>query len=767
VLGLPNLTLAGAAVALGIDFSGSGLVTPPAMAENLALGASYTFSRQPDYEPTADAGDRYQLTDGKYVSGTMWTSKEGVGWRADEHSIAIEIDLRQQQRIGQICLRTARQLSAGVSYPLRVDLFTSSDRIQYAWNGRLQPWARGGDGEYAAHQFCSPDVGREARFVRVDVKAKGAYFMTDEISVLRSTGSTLRPTKASMAPDKLAAFALEQEAMSVILARLLTNYDSNERTQSAAMRLREVAAELEGRHEDLDLERLAALGEEIRHIVRDARRAMGASVQISRADPWLLATPVDGAMLTDPSDTVDVPAGGHGAVVVAVEHAQAQTVRFDVSASLEGDAAQALAATFYEVAFVTRADGVRLGDPLMPLMDGHLDVRMGETRQIWVDVRARPDAPTAAASLTVRLKASIAGSSMSRSLQVPLEVYTPPKAAVHPSTVVWGYLDWRPIRNRAAAAVEDMLSHGVTTAVIPAWHGVPWPKLAATTASREIGDYRLFDATMRTLSGHGEYLFFLALNSDSPLRSFNRRYEFLSEGWKSLFVAWIAEWSHRLRAAGYGYDAFAFYPVDEPHEGVEQEMLIEVAGLIKKADPRLRVYATVHDPAVLSDRLVSAVDVFQLNGPALSAETVQRLRREGKTVRSYATTGGGKAGDPAAFYRAQAWQAFALGFDGFGFWAYADTGRSGSAWSDIDDVRPDFAVIYESPGGIVSSKRWEAWREGVQDYALLAAAAAAAHDATAQRSLRGLATEGLAQIANGKALARIRRQVRDIALGRE
>lgn len=69
------------------------------------------------------------------------------------------------------------------------------------------------------------------------------------------------------------------------------------------------------------------------------------------------------------------------------------------------------------------------------------------------------------------------------------------------------------------------------------------------------------------------------------------------------------------------------------------------------------------------------------------------------------------------------WQAFYLGFKGAGFWNYADTGSGenlGSAWDDFDGKRPDFSVIYEGENGtIVSSRRWEAWRMGVEDYELL------------------------------------------------
>jgi hypothetical protein len=79
----------------------------------------------------------------------------------------------------------------------------------------------------------------------------------------------------------------------------------------------------------------------------------------------------------------------------------------------------------------------------------------------------------------------------------------------------------------------------------------------------------------------------------------------------------------------------------------------------------------------------------------------------------------GKKADPFREYRLQAWNAFKYRAIGIGFWAYAETGSSGTAWDDSDGNRPDYAVIYERGNGIVSRKRWEAWREGVEDYELL------------------------------------------------
>jgi hypothetical protein len=78
-------------------------------------------------------------------------------------------------------------------------------------------------------------------------------------------------------------------------------------------------------------------------------------------------------------------------------------------------------------------------------------------------------------------------------------------------------------------------------------------------------------------------------------------------------------------------------------------------------------------------------------------------------------------------------------------------------------VRPDYAVIYEGHPGIVSSKRWEAWREGVQDFALLSAALANARTATERQAVNTLAAEGRQALGDSARFMQIRRKLFELA----
>lgn len=735
-------------------------------APNLAEGASYIYTPPALYDLTRDEGDATQLTDGKLAPDPIWTSRKAVGWLSGATPIEIEIDLGSVQKIGSVCLRSARRAEAGVFFPRRVDVFASAERVRYAWVGNLMADQEAGDGPYLAKRFCSGAFQHDARYVRLLVASKGAYFFTDEIEVwppttVPSAAGTNVITKASLALSELKGFALEHEAVSRMVAGLAASHPDATTVSKFSARLQQVSRGLGDGAGALGLKRLAELEGEMWQAVREERAARQPDLDVRLTDPWRLSLPIDSAPLLGTAAEIDLPQGGHGSIAFAVEHAEEQPLRVHVTANVLGGNKDALRLNLYEVAMVTRADGVRQGDPLLPLRDGSFEVASGQSRQLWLDVAA-PVGTSGKQVIRVVLTGKVGARSVSRVLDVPLRVWAVPLPAVVPSTVVWGYLDSPPIRGLSNVAAADMLAHGVSTAVLPA-ADLPWPKANTAAPGGSVGDYSRFDTVMASLKGHRQYLFFLAFNSDSGNRTFGKKHVFLSDSWKLLFSEWMREWSSRLKQSGIGYEAFALYPVDEPHKGSEQKALIEVARLIKAVDPKIRVYTTLHQPEVLTGPLIEVVDIFQLNGPALEPAIIARLKNRDKQVWAYSTLGGGKAGNPAGFYRAQAWEAFSLGLTGFGFWSYADVGRSGTAWNDTDDERPDYAVIYEGNPGIVSSKRWEAWREGVQDFSLLSSAMANAHTEADRNNVKALAIEGHRVMVDLPKLMKIRRQLFELS----
>ena len=71
-----------------------------------------------------------------------------------------------------------------------------------------------------------------------------------------------------------------------------------------------------------------------------------------------------------------------------------------------------------------------------------------------------------------------------------------------------------------------------------------------------------------------------------------------------------------------------------------------------------------------------------------------------------------KGRSPTGHYRYKLWKSFSEGCEGNGFWVYTD---DRDLWDDYAGA-PSFSVVYDGPDGVVSSKRWDAYRAGVEDY---------------------------------------------------
>jgi hypothetical protein len=382
-----------------------------------------------------------------------------------------------------------------------------------------------GEGPYLAKNFCLDVMRRDARYVRWLVAPKGAYFFSDEIEVWPSAeaGPALDSganRSAPLASSELKAFALEHAVVSRMVESLVQRSVRATPPSAPTTGLRNVMRGLEDNSGTLGLERLAALEREMWQAVRQERSASGHVLDVQLADPWRLATPIDAAPSMSAAEEIDVPQGGHAAIALAVEHAEAQPLRLSVTAEALGATKDALWLSLFEVAMVTRADGVRQGDPLLPLSNGAFEVASGESRQLWIDV-AVPGGTTGRYTVRVRLDAVVGGRPISRVLDIPVHVWAVAAPPLIPSTVAWGYLDSPPIRGLAKAAAADMLAHGVTTAVLPA-ADVPWPQPGTSATGTSIGNYRRFEEVMETLKGHRQHLFFLGFNSDSSNRTFGR-----------------------------------------------------------------------------------------------------------------------------------------------------------------------------------------------------------------------------------------------------
>lgn len=710
--------------------------TMPAFAD-LALGAKYSLSPRPNYERGA-TGVRAEsaLTDGRYARGTFWTSQNSVGWTR-ARLIRIDVDLAMAYSLGELCVGTAKGAHAGVRLPRRIDIFSSNDRQSYAYVTAITPSRNDRRGAYEVVRLCQSLQFASGRYLALFVEPDGGFFFTDEVAV---SGAVARSDARRIAPAQFKAADLETMRRKIVAAAV--ECARSEQFETALRRsltpaLREIAntelppldcnSELDDASigDRLLRRRARALDLRQRFIARDR----GERLLADASDPWApfvssaMPVPVAAPAMARASCFSD----GHAVFAIAVTNSRPRGMQVQPGLRF---AESRLRAEWFEVREVATDDGQLVADALMPLPAGGIAIAAGESRQFWIDVSAT-DVPAGIYDLSALFETE-SGSSMSVELPLRLNVMAfEPSPAEFPAATVWAYSNDRLTRDVWKSALTDLHEHHINVAVLhPA--DLPWPLTGRSDAkARAHLQQRIAEA------GASRYfLLYLGLNLDDWRDRSNPSRRFLSDAWLHSYSDWLRERVEDFSRAGIDPSRVLIYPVDEPDDEISLMALAAVANATRKLDAGPGVYSTIDRPGLAPfSSALPGLDVVQLRADRTTRKDVADWRMQGKEVWLYEPEGGGKAADPLGFYRLAAWRAFHRGASGVGFWSYADIGPTGNEWNDRDGERPDFAVAYRAGDVLGSSKRWEAWRLGLEDYALLRSVSANASNAIAVNEL--------------------------------
>jgi len=192
-------------------------------------------------------------------------------------------------------------------------------------------------------------------------------------------------------------------------------------------------------------------------------------------------------------------------------------------------------------------------------------------------------------------------------------------------------------------------------------------------------------------------------------------------------------------ALGLTYDDWYVELWDEPGRG-NSPLFGALAGLIRKADPKVRIYcnpcfwegngvAPDGDVAPLLDGWYREdVDIsVPLSLLLRDRPRCERLFGAPRSVNAfYLVSTQSAKGERAAqveTYRRFAWDAASRGWNGWGFYSYY--APRGNPWNDFDqdwltgENMPDYQMVYPGPHGPIPTRQSEAAREGWEDYCIL------------------------------------------------
>ncbi len=177
-----------------------------------------------------------------------------------------------------------------------------------------------------------------------------------------------------------------------------------------------------------------------------------------------------------------------------------------------------------------------------------------------------------------------------------------------------------------------------------------------------------------------------------------------------------------MQSLGCGYEDFAIYLQDEPGlmgRDANFEAFVARVKQFKAAEPRIQLYANPAGGA-RADLLRPLQDLIDVWAPDLhlvreQPEELGRIFKHGKQYWHYEAPGDQRLLDPLGFYRVKPWVAFQMGMTGGGYWVYS----SAEFWFSQPGAGSEYGSVYPTDRGPVTTKRWEASREGIQDFELL------------------------------------------------
>ncbi|MBV5329509.1 MAG: DUF4091 domain-containing protein [Chlorobium sp.] len=677
-------------------------------AVNLAKEKPYSVFPLQNYALSAPSTDTTALTDGRYSYGAFWTQKTTVGWRGTK-TVEILIDLEKESNVGSITFNTARGSHAAVYYPTYISAFIGSDKDHLQYVGDLAVNIENKFGLYEVRKFELNDIHAQGRYVFLEVVPQGTFVFCDEIEVLE--GSFIGKNRGTLTVEQAQTFTdqIRKTGIAELLNKQAGSLNNKEIAGGEIEQIKQQVLSLENMN---DVEAVESKMLEFRRAALNVRFP-GNEIIVQNIDTWAHQ---DTRICPDDASpfvfSFMLPKGGYASKAFSVTNLSSRAQNIGVSLN---EPSLGVELAIYQVPFVKTAASEYVADPLVPV-EKTFKLRPGETRMMFVTMHGAQSGTW---------NNSIHISSEDRVTSIPVtsivtNVVIP--QTLHINSINWGYLDFALIKERKKEAVEDLYSHHTNVLVVP----IRYLPVSVT-------DDPYFLRLESYVKMHKGVTKVLLLGDFGSVRRSTvlDKYPFMGNEWKEWFSKWYVNLVLAVKRAGVKEDQIYFYPYDEMR-GQQIDDFLRFAAWTKEAMPSVKFYATLGDGTYKSKRwgeILPYLDIAQASYDEMLAD---RSRFKGEAW-IYSASAISRSLSPYSYYRLMPWKAFLRGYTGVGFWNYAEIGAiNTTAWKEVDKDN-DYTVIYEGKGtSIISSRRWEAWRMGLEDYELLTMYAKAKGDKAAK-----------------------------------
>ncbi len=354
---------------------------------------------------------------------------------------------------------------------------------------------------------------------------------------------------------------------------------------------------------------------------------------------------------------------------------------------------------------VTATVSEHVWDALPELDDSRaITLPSNEARPLWLVIDTHGLKP-GTHELTLYLT-SLARPVTVRAVPIQIEVWP-----VELPQDVYAKMNWASFNPNETSkqTVHDMIDHGVSVI-----YGPPLPQVPVDASGALSGEvnWAEFDRTLARVPAYFTLMWGGPPSCKWPGAAPAEDSAESAAGFKTA----IQELATHMAAKGFDYRQWAFYPIDEPWNTGFTSIpdLKRFCQRVKKADPKAQVYA---DPAGLVrveylDEFKDLIDIWQpeMNLLKRDPKLVEWFAKHAKRFWAYEAPGPAKDLLPLGHYRAFAWLAQKFGTEGAGYWVY----RGEDNWQNC--ATTDYSAVYQTNDHVVPSRRWEADRDGVEDY---------------------------------------------------
>ncbi len=718
-----------------VSGSATAQVPRPTAGKNLALGKACIFTPPPDYHQNKADHKPHELTDGLYVPGCAWAEQGTVGWGTGRRRLfMIDIDLGAAYPIGKITFNSVTG-SAQVTFPAAVLVFVSTDGKQYDLLCDVLTESLP-QNKPLTHRFIADNLRGWGRYVRLAILPGVFYSFSDEIEIMKGTHTRQQARYISEKPipaEEVKNYAIELKGWVDQKNATLPLLREADDAVTARSKLLDNSSLIAAGRKQIDKERVRigterlvaevdySQGPPYRQWDRRAFQVVarlnseiwrGQPVVIWQKNKWEWLRPLEAPAVrkTGAQVRVDMMNNEWATSGFIVTSASDEPVELTLTASDFGGPQTVSSDGIMRISHVVHAEARGYNyrdDPIVPLDGGVVMLQPGVSKRIWLTFKTR-GMNLNPGPYTSTVNVSVNGKQVS-SVPVELRIWPlrfPDEVSLY--SVSWVAFSNRPsIVGHEDAAIQDLQDHYSYTALVMEHGYMPRPTVDAEGNFTKPLDFTKMDRILDMNPECRLWLLWTGFEFWGNEKMGTK--EFGTPAWENSFTQYVTQIRDHLEKKGIGKKQFAWWWTDEPGAEEWEEVDFPASKLLKKIDPEMLVWA---DPSTPDDKQLRAslpyVDI-------LCMSSIRDVLNETKLKSWHYVCASEKNAAPW-YYRGMGWKAWKNGLGGIGMWVYAD--RNNGTFSDYVDGA-SYAMVYKGDKGPISSKRWEAWRQGIADYEYL------------------------------------------------